>query len=54
MKSPNQLSFLAGEFESYQAVVHVVHVPSSGEGRFQQVYQNNEEQEGIGFLDHRE
>ena len=49
-ESPNQLSSLAAEFESYQTVVHVVHVPSSGEGRFLQVYQNNEAQEGIGFL----
>ena len=50
MESPNQLSSLAAEFESYQKVVHVVHVPSSGEDRFLQVYQNNEAQEGIGFL----
>jgi hypothetical protein len=50
MESSNQLSFLAAEFESYQTVVHVVHVPSCGEGKFLQVYQNNEEQEGIGFL----
>ena len=49
-ESPNQLSSLAAEFESYQTVVHVVHVPSSGEGRFLQVYQNNEAQKGIGFL----
>jgi hypothetical protein len=50
MESSNQLSSMAAEFESYQTVVHVVHVPSSGEGRFLQVYQNNEAQEGIGFL----
>jgi hypothetical protein len=50
IKSPNQLASLAAEFESYQTVVHVVHVPSSGEGRFLQVYQNNEMQKGIGFL----
>ena len=49
-ESPNQLLSMASEFESYQNVVHVVHVPSSGEGRFLQVYQNNEAQEGIGFL----
>ena len=54
MKSPNQLSFLAKEFDAYQAVVHVVHVPFSGEGRLMHVYQNNETQEGIGFLGHRE
>ena len=50
MESPNQLSYLAAEFEAYQTVVHVVHVPSSGEDRLLQVYQNNEAQEGIGFL----
>jgi hypothetical protein len=54
MESSNQLSFFAPEFESYQTVVHVVHVPSSGEGRFLQVYQKNEAQKGIGFLSHRE
>ena len=54
MTSPNQLSSLAAEFESYQTVVHVVHVPTFGEGRFLQVYQNNEAQEGFGFLGHRE
>ena len=48
--SPNQLPLMAAEFELYQKIVHVVHVPSSGEGRFLQVYQNNEAQEGIGFL----
>jgi hypothetical protein len=50
IKSPNQLSSLAKEFESYQTVVHVVHVPSSADDRFLQVYQNNEMQKGIGFL----
>ncbi len=49
-ESPNQLSSIAAEFESYQTVVHVVHVPSSGDGRFLQVFQNNEVQKGIGFL----
>ena len=50
MESSNQLSSIAAEFESYQTVVHVVHVPSSGDGRFLQVFQNNEVQKGIGFL----
>jgi hypothetical protein len=50
MESSNQLSLIAAEFELYEPVVHVVHVPSSGEGRLLQVYQNNEEQKGIGFL----
>ena len=50
MESPNQLSSLSAEFEPYQTVVHVVHVPSSGDGRFLQVFQNNEVQKGIGFL----
>jgi hypothetical protein len=50
MGSSNQLSLLAAEFELHQKVVHVVHVPSSAEGRLLQVYQNNEAQKGIGFL----
>ncbi|HYW97215.1 MAG TPA: hypothetical protein VE870_16605, partial [Bacteroidales bacterium] len=50
MESSNQLSSIAAEFESYRTVVHVVHVPYSAEGRFLQVYQKNEAQEGIGFL----
>jgi hypothetical protein len=50
MESSNQLSLLAAEFALHQKVVHVVHVPSSAEGRLLQVYQNNEEQKGIGFL----
>jgi hypothetical protein len=49
-ESPNQLLLMATEFESYQSVVHVVHVPSVTEGQLLQVYQNNEEQEGIGFI----
>ncbi len=49
-ESPNQLLSMTTEFESYQSVVHVVHVPSVTEGRRLQVYQNNEEQEGIGFI----
>jgi len=48
------LSSLAPEFEAYKTIVYVVHVPSSGEGRFLQVYQKNEAQKEIGFLGHRE
>ncbi len=50
MDSPNQLLSMAAEFESYQDVVHLVHVPSVTKGQLLQVYQNNEEQEGIGFI----
>jgi hypothetical protein len=50
MESPNQLRSMAAEFKSYQSVVHVVHVPSVTGGRLLQVYQNNEEQEGVGFI----
>jgi hypothetical protein len=49
-ESPNQLLSMAAEFESYQTVVHVVHVPSVTKGQMLQVYQNNEEQEGVGFV----
>jgi len=51
MGAPNQLTSLDPEFDAYKSVVHIVHVPSSTEGQFLQVYQNNEAQEGIGFLD---
>ena len=49
-ESPNQLLAMTAEFKSYQSVVHVVHVPSVTKGLMLQVYQNNEEQEGIGFI----
>lgn len=50
MQAPNQLSSVAPEFNESQSVVHVVHVPTSSSGRLLQVYQDNEKQEGIGFL----
>ncbi|MEJ2657841.1 MAG: PEP/pyruvate-binding domain-containing protein [Desulfobacterales bacterium] len=50
LDSPSQLLSMTAEFESYKDVVHVVHVPSVSKGRLLQVYQNNEEQKGIGFL----
>ncbi len=52
--APNQLTALAPEFDAYQSVVHIVHVPSASQGRLLHVYQNNETQEGIGFLAHPE
>ena len=54
MGAPNQLTALAPEFDAYKSVMHVVHVPSSSEGRLLHVYQNNETQEGVGFLAHPE
>ena len=50
IKTSNQLASKAPDFSSFESVVHVVHVPASSEGRFLRVYQNNQEQKGIGFL----
>ena len=50
IKTPNQLASIAPDFTSFESAVHVIHVPASSEGRFLQVYQNNQEQKGIGFL----
>jgi hypothetical protein len=46
----NQLSSKAPDFISYEPVVHVINVPESSGGRFLQVFQDNQEQRGIGFI----
>jgi hypothetical protein len=50
IKSSNQLPSMAPDFAPYESVVHVIHVPASSGGLLLQVYQNNEEQRGIGFI----
>jgi hypothetical protein len=50
VKTPNQLASMAPDFTSFESAVHVIHVPASSDGRFLQVYQNNQEQKGIGFF----
>jgi len=46
----NQLFSMASDFAAYDSVVQVIHVPASNDGQFLHVYQNNEEQQGIGFI----
>ncbi|MFH2219312.1 MAG: PEP/pyruvate-binding domain-containing protein [Pseudomonadota bacterium] len=54
LSSANHLPALASEFADFESVVHVIHVPESSAGELLHVYQNNEEQQGIGFLGHRQ
>jgi hypothetical protein len=53
-RASNQLSSLASDFAVYDSVVYVIHVPTSNNGQLLHVYQNNEEQKGIGFVGPRE
>ena len=50
IQMPNRISSIASDLAAFESAVHVIHVPTSSEGRFLQVYQNNKEQNGIGFL----
>jgi hypothetical protein len=50
IKASNQLAAMAPDLTSFESTVHVIHVPASSDGRFLQVYQNNQKQKGIGFL----
>jgi hypothetical protein len=45
------LSF-SSDFASYESVVRVIHVPEAADGRFLQIYQDSEGQQGIAFLDY--
>ncbi|MFC1813196.1 PEP/pyruvate-binding domain-containing protein [Thermodesulfobacteriota bacterium] len=53
-QASNQLSAMAPDFAVYDSVVHVVHVPAYNNGQLLHVYQNNEEQKGVGFIGPRE
>ena len=50
LHSPNLLESLAPDLAAYASVVHVIHVPSSTEGQLLQVYQDGQNQQGIGFF----
>lgn len=54
LDSPNRLGSLMPAFADYAEIVHLIHVPSCTDGRYLQVYQDGQGQEGIGFLDHPE
>jgi hypothetical protein len=51
LRMPNQLNTLAPEFASYAPVVRALHLPEFAKGEFLQVYQDGENQKGIGFFD---
>ena len=53
-QATNQLSSITSEFAAYDSVVHVVHVPTANNDELLHVYQNNEEQKGIGFVGPRQ
>jgi hypothetical protein len=48
--APNHLPALVPDFAACDSVVHVIHVPSLHDGWMLHVYQDNEDQEGIGFI----
>jgi len=50
IQTSNQLSSIVSDLSSYASVVHVIHVPASSGDRFLHVYQDSQEQKGIGFL----
>ena len=51
LESANRLAAMAPDYASYVSIVHVIHLPRSFHGRFLQVYQDSENQQGMGFLD---
>jgi hypothetical protein len=50
LNAPNRLGTISPDLERYAGVVHVIHVPSSSDGRLLQVYQDGQRQAGIAFL----
>ena len=46
----NQLSLKVPKFTSYESVVHVINVPDSSGGQLLQIYQDNQKQNGVGFV----
>ncbi len=50
LNSKNLLKELLPDFSEFSNVVHIIHVPSTTNGKLLQVYQDGESQEGIGFF----
>lgn len=50
LQSPNSLGELAPDLAPYESVVHVVDLPACTAGRFLQVFQDGQDQQGIAFL----
>jgi len=54
LDSPNLLSSLLPEFANYKEIVRLIHVPTCADGRYLQVYQDGQGQQGIGYLGYSE
>lgn len=50
LDSPNLLASLMPSYANYERIVHLIHIPSCTDGRYLQVYQDGQGQEGIGFM----
>jgi hypothetical protein len=50
LQSPNMLPSMLPDLPACIPVIHVIHVPSCTDGRLLQIYQNGQEQKGMGFL----
>ncbi|HBZ54903.1 MAG TPA: hypothetical protein DEO88_05820 [Syntrophobacteraceae bacterium] len=48
--SPNLLGSLLPDLTACVPIIHVIHVPSRTDGRLLQIYQNAQEQKGVGFF----
>jgi hypothetical protein len=52
LQSPNLLESILPELWTCAPVIHVIHVPSCTDRRLLQVFQNGQEQKGMGFFAH--
>lgn len=50
LRSPNMLASLTPDLEAFQEVVRVIHVPSTCNDQLLHVYQDAENQKGMGFI----
>ncbi|UCD89104.1 MAG: hypothetical protein JSW04_11780 [Desulfobacterales bacterium] len=50
IQTPNQISSIASDLTAFESAVRVIHVPTSSGGSCLHIYQNNQEQQGIGFF----
>lgn len=54
LDAPNLLGSMVPEFSDYTSLIHIVHVPSCTSGHYLHVFQDAQEQKGIGFFGHLE
>jgi hypothetical protein len=50
LEAPNLLESILPDLSSCAPVVHVIHVPACSDGRLLQIFQNGQEQKGMGFF----